>query len=591
MLNYYSWIIYVIILLYLSEYLFANRNVEYRWGQWSQTPLTCSVTCGKGVRCRVRNCIDGYGIVQPSTSMCQNTELSKSEAEECIPCVVNIRCPRVPGWGTWTPWSSCSPIEDNQEIDRQGCRSGSRSRYRLCNNPPPEPPPYGLNCSGINQQIAQCSYDCFGRVDSAPDNIANKITYQVELDQLDFYIFHNILRKHENQKVRMDCATPAYNLAKRLSVRGIISATKRALTGSGLTIRWLKNGRPLNLDTADSKRKSKASITKLKRMHDNEKMNRLANEEIRWNSLLDTSSSIHMEDTYLVFSSIKQGDQGVYTCQISMGKYKWNLIFYTLIVTGIKYIALEADPFYLHSNLGVINALSNMAVWMESAQIVWKLNGHEYSRGLAIRLDRRVQLIKYLNLSHHGTWRCYLHIPAAGLPSRVGNPWSSMSRIYLINEFYLNVNPTNTLLWQIGEHPITVKILRQTALTLLLIGLFLILIIFLSIWAARRWMTRSLTNDQQKAIIQEIIDNECRLLLTCKKRANMNKRKLLPLILLESQRLQKASKFLGVLLRRKTGKFGNRRLTRRGTHKISTPSKMSRVSRFSKFISFGDKTN
>ncbi|CAH8480824.1 unnamed protein product [Heterobilharzia americana] len=575
MLNCCTCLTYVIIVLNLINYLFANTNMEYRWSQWSATPLTCSVTCGSGVRCRVRSCIDGYGTVQATTTRCQSTDIYHSQAKECIPCFVNVHCPRIPGWGIWGPWSSCVPIEGNQEVGRQGCRTGSKTRYRLCDSPPPEPPPHGLNCSGPNQQILQCSYDCVDRTDSTPDNIANKISFQ------------NILRKHVSQKVLMDCATPAYNLAKRLSLRGINKTASRALKGRSFSIRWLKNGKPINLANPSSNVLSK-ELLKAKNIINYEK--RIADEEIRWNLLLDTSS-IYMEDTHLIFPSIQQGDQGFYTCQMKVGKNKWNIIFYTLIVTGTKYVALDGNPFYLHSNLGYSNSLNDMSVWMESAQIVWQLNGHEYSRGLAIRLNRRIQLISHLNLTHQGTWKCFLCIPAYSLPSQVGNPRSSISRIYLTNEFHLKINPTQNILWQISEYPPTVRTLRQTALTVSLIGLFLVLTIFLSIWAARRWTTRALTIDQQKAIIQEIVDNECRLLLTCKKRATINKNKLLPLILQESQRLQKTSKFLGVLRRRRTSRLGSRRVMRKATRKMSFPPKSRPSAHASKFIPFGCNSN
>ncbi|CAH8458168.1 unnamed protein product [Schistosoma rodhaini] len=536
MLNCCSWFILICLSI---NYVLASSYLKYRWGQWSSTPLTCSVTCGNGVRCRVRSCLDGYGNVQSSTMMCESSDPYESQAKECMPCFVNTRCPRIPGWGTWSSWSSCLPT-GGQKINGQGCHTGIRTRYRLCNNPPPEP--YGFNCSGISHQTTECDYNCVDEAFSTLDDIADKITFQVAKDQLNMNAYQNILRMRVKQSVRMDCVTPAYNLAKKLTSRGIFGLTSRLFQEHTLTIKWLKNGR--SIIPADSNSGSISErIYRTKNFKNNQ--NELFDEEMKWN-LLPEISSFYMEDTYLVFPSIDYYDQGFYTCQMTIGNHKWNTIFYTLIITGIKYIALEGDPFYLYSNLGYFNALDNTAVWMESAQIVWKLNGYEYSRNLALRLNRRIQLIPYLNLTHHGTWKCFLFLQAYRLPSQVDNPRTFINRIYLINEFYLKVYSTQPSLWQSIKYPITARALKQTTVILLTIGLFLTLIILLNIWAARRWIKRTLTSDQQKAIIQELLDNECRLLLACKKRANINKNRLLPLILQEDQRLRKASRILGL---------------------------------------------
>ncbi|CAH8456949.1 unnamed protein product [Schistosoma turkestanicum] len=496
-------------------------------------PLTCSVTCGSGVRCRIRSCLDGYGNVQPST-MCESS--SPDEAKYCTPCFVNIRCPRIPGWGIWSSWSSCLPASA-QKTHEQECLPGIRTRYRLCNNPPPEP--HGFNCSGINQQTTECDYNCMDDTYNSLRDIVHKIDFQVAKDQLNSNAYQNSLRMRVKQRVRMDCVTPAYNLAKRLTSRGIFGLTSQRFKEYTLITKWLKNGRLINPDDSSlgfiSKRFYKTGNTVTNQ-------DKLLNEEMKWN-ILPTTSSFQMEDTYLVFPSIEHDDQGFYSCQMTIGNHKWDIIFYNLIVTGIKYIALEGDPFYLYSNLGYFNALDSTTVWMESAQIVWELNGHEFARNLALRLNRRIHLIPYLNLTHHGTWKCFLHIPAYGLPSQVGNPLTSISRIYLINEFYLKIFPVQPTLWQSIGYLFTSGVLEKTTVILLTIGLLITLMILLNIWAARCWIKRTLTTVQQKAIIQELLDNECRLLLTCKKRAYTNRNRLLPLILQESQCLRKKVEF------------------------------------------------
>ncbi|CAL8072881.1 unnamed protein product [Calicophoron daubneyi] len=132
------------------------------------------------------------------------------------------------------------------------------------------------------------------------------------------------------------------------------------------------------------------------------------------------------------------------------------------------------------------------------------------------------------------------------------DPLARIANTYLINEFHLKISPSAASLWQLAEYPFTIRILRNIAATLSVICLLLLLLLILTIWAARRWVTRSLSIDQKKAIVQEILDNECRLMLTARLRAAVNKERLLPLILQEHRRLELMDRYLRGLLGEQT---------------------------------------
>ncbi|KAA3673644.1 uncharacterized protein DEA37_0003306 [Paragonimus westermani] len=363
----------------------------YQWGAWSSLPLTCSVTCGRGLRCRARKCLDSFGNVQLSTKRCSNPEDYESKAESCTVCVVHARCPQLPGWSSWGSWSSCQPKYLTNETSSHGCQPGIRIRHRNCNNPPPEPPPFGLPCTGVGSQTSDCSYNCDERPLDALETITKRIQLQVESDHLvGLRQYHNVKR----------------------------------------------------------------------------------------------------------------------------------------------------------NQVGYANALYDAPVWLEASQLVWTLNGLVYSRGLAARLSRRIQYIGNLNQSHHGTWMCFLVVPAIGPFSKIGNTRIRVTGRYLLAEFQLKVAPTSSTLWQLAEHPVRMNVLRKLSVTLALVCVVLTLFLLLTIWAAKRWISRSLSVDQKKAIIQEIVDNECRLMLTARKRANINKKRLLPLIMQENQRLEYVNRHL-----------------------------------------------
>lgn len=99
--------------------------INGNWSEWS-TWTSCSVSCSRGTRSRVRSCSNpspNYG-----GSGCEG---NSSESSIC-----RVRpCPVHGGWSAWSDWTNCSTT----------CSYGQKSRNRTCTNPTPEHG--GRNCS------------------------------------------------------------------------------------------------------------------------------------------------------------------------------------------------------------------------------------------------------------------------------------------------------------------------------------------------------------------------------------------------------------------------------------------------------------
>ena len=103
------------------------------WGNWTH----CTKTCIGGTRTRYRAC-DNPSPVNGG-SPCPGLDAETGSCSTAISCPVNGN------WSTWQDWNSCSVT----------CGSGSRSRYKECNNP--EPVHGGSNCQGNDTEIESCS--------------------------------------------------------------------------------------------------------------------------------------------------------------------------------------------------------------------------------------------------------------------------------------------------------------------------------------------------------------------------------------------------------------------------------------------------
>ncbi|XP_035231349.1 hemicentin-1-like isoform X1 [Stegodyphus dumicola] len=103
------------------------------WGEWTE----CSISCGEGVRHRYRAC--NNPAPQNGGKDCEG---DSQQSEQCV----NIReCPRDGKWSSWGKWSSCSVT----------CgRGGIQHRYRACNRP--KPSAGGAQCKGLNHEQINC---------------------------------------------------------------------------------------------------------------------------------------------------------------------------------------------------------------------------------------------------------------------------------------------------------------------------------------------------------------------------------------------------------------------------------------------------
>lgn len=103
-----------------------------RWGSWE----SCDKTCGGGIRIRRRACDNPAptGLGFP----CAGSDIESRR------CALEM-CPLDGDWGSWLSWSICS----------KSCGGGERIRSRYCDDP--EPQNGGMICSGSAQQVDECN--------------------------------------------------------------------------------------------------------------------------------------------------------------------------------------------------------------------------------------------------------------------------------------------------------------------------------------------------------------------------------------------------------------------------------------------------
>ncbi|NXK97014.1 HMCN1 protein, partial [Formicarius rufipectus] len=101
------------------------------WGPWEE----CSRSCGQGSRSRSRSC--SAPLAQHGGQPCPGS------AAESVPCSVRP-CPVDGEWSPWLPWGPCSVT----------CGKGTQNRARLCASPAPAHG--GAPCHGPDTQLQLC---------------------------------------------------------------------------------------------------------------------------------------------------------------------------------------------------------------------------------------------------------------------------------------------------------------------------------------------------------------------------------------------------------------------------------------------------
>ncbi|XP_022085366.1 hemicentin-1-like isoform X2 [Acanthaster planci] len=113
--------------------------IDGRWSTW-QPWGECSVTCGTGIRTRVRYCDN-----PPPQYNGRGCDGAPNQQADCI----MRNCPVDGRYGPWTNWQPCSTT----------CGNGEQIRTRQCNNPPPQN--FGRDCLGPAMHKRMCSErDC-----------------------------------------------------------------------------------------------------------------------------------------------------------------------------------------------------------------------------------------------------------------------------------------------------------------------------------------------------------------------------------------------------------------------------------------------
>ncbi|XP_023693301.1 properdin isoform X2 [Paramormyrops kingsleyae] len=102
------------------------------WSEWSEWGH-CTVSCLEGVRQRRRFCY-GQGDCEDAEAL-GILQTQSCEDQAC--------CPQSGGWTEWGKWGACSVT----------CQKGSRSRRRMCTEPPPI---CGGSCEGEDTMTEEC---------------------------------------------------------------------------------------------------------------------------------------------------------------------------------------------------------------------------------------------------------------------------------------------------------------------------------------------------------------------------------------------------------------------------------------------------
>ncbi|KAJ8038941.1 Hemicentin-1 [Holothuria leucospilota] len=119
----------------VSVVAYVTVRVDGGWSDWTDW-ASCSTSCGDGMQSRIRVCNNP----EPANGgrQCSGPSLDSQPCEEA-------RCPINGRYSDWSVWSQCSVT----------CGTGTKTRERECNNPPPQFG--GERCRGSSTDYATCN--------------------------------------------------------------------------------------------------------------------------------------------------------------------------------------------------------------------------------------------------------------------------------------------------------------------------------------------------------------------------------------------------------------------------------------------------
>ncbi|XP_078662008.1 SCO-spondin-like [Branchiostoma floridae x Branchiostoma belcheri] len=125
----------------------CDDGVHGGWSKWSNW-TDCSVTCGRGVKARARDC--NTPAPRNGGSACEGRDTEEAPCDEGL-------CPVDGGWSSWSQWLVCTAT----------CGIGTQIRLRACDSPLPMHG--GKNCSGSYEDLRVCKRDPCPEGNDAPN--------------------------------------------------------------------------------------------------------------------------------------------------------------------------------------------------------------------------------------------------------------------------------------------------------------------------------------------------------------------------------------------------------------------------------------
>lgn len=118
------------------------------WSTWTDWE-SCSVTCGTGLRRRIRSCSNPVPRAPGNHCDGDSTDFELCFNRTCAEDFIYVHPPKLlgvdGGWSTWTDWEECSVT----------CGTGLQRRTRSCSNPAPNN--YGRHCDGAAADHQLCT--------------------------------------------------------------------------------------------------------------------------------------------------------------------------------------------------------------------------------------------------------------------------------------------------------------------------------------------------------------------------------------------------------------------------------------------------